>query len=337
MTMEEQPLNSIEAHVSIDFESEDQATDIVPGKTLEEYQLAIGLRETTCIKNLSRLPRTPVTLCGPGTYCPTREKKLKALECYLAMMKYLVPTDQSIRSSCLWHGDLHVGNIFVNAEVPTQVVGIIDWQSTELAPLFYHARQPFLLDYDGPTTVGLERPCLPENFAALDPTTQKHARTLYLHRSLSALYKTLIHKQNPRLYQALEFRETPSFDLLLLARNLLVDGEATYLAQVVELEKSWDDLPGVRARGGAPYPFHFSQEEMAEIKADVSGALRGMEAMRKVQESLGELFPERWIVRNEQYQEARDALRQAKHQVIDMFARDQSDRETWLEAWPFDD
>lgn len=62
-----------------------------------------------------------------------------------------------------------------------------------------------------------------------------------------------------------------------------------------------------------------------------------MEAIRGIQESLGELFPERWIVRNEQYEEARDALRQVKHQVIDMFARNQSDRETWQEAWPFDD
>ena len=130
----------------------------------------------------------------------------------------------------------------------------------------------------------------------------------------------------------LDYREIPSSDLLLLAWNFLVDGEATYLAQVIKLEKTRNELSEVRARGGAPHPFRFSQEERAEIKADVSGAVRGMETMRGVLESLGRLFPELWIVRNEQYEEARDALRQVKHQVLDMFARHQSDREIWQET-----
>lgn len=312
-------------------------TDIILGNNLEAYQSAIGHREIACVRSLPRLPKSPVTLCGPGIYRPTREKKLRAIQCYLTMIKYLLPTDQSIQSSCLWHSDLHVENIFVNPKDPTEIVGIIDWQSTELAPLFYHARQPYFLDYDGPPTLGLERPRLPENLAQLDPAAQRQAKALYLNRSLSALYKTLLHRQNPPLYHALAFRETSSFDLLLLARNLLVDGEATYLAQVVELEKIWAELPGVYTRGAAPFPFQFSDEDKAEIQADVGGALRGIEAMREVQETLGELFPERGIVREEQYEEARDALRQIKEQVLETFARDESDRGIWREVWPFDD
>ena len=276
-------------------------------------------------------PDHPVTLCGPGTYQPTWEKKLKALQCYLAIFKYLLPTDQSIQSSCLWHDDLHVENIFVDSDKPTEVVGIIDWQSAELAPLFEHVRQPYFPDYEGPPIMGLERPRLPENLAQLNPAAQKEAKALYLKQSLSALYKTLLHRQNPRLYRAMAFQETSSFDLILLARNLLVDGEATYLAQMVELEKSWAELPGVCACGAAPFPFQFSSEERTEIEADVSGALRGIEAMREVQESLGE------IVRNDQYEETRDALRQIREQVIETYASDESDREIWREGWPFDD
>ena len=224
-------------------------TDVILGNSLEEYELAIAHREITCVRSLPRLPRSPVTLCGPGTYQPTREKKLKALQCHQAMIKYLLPTDQSIQSSCLWHDDLHIENIFVDPKNPTKVNGIIDWQSTALAPLFEHARQPYFLDYDGPPISGLERPRMPENFAQLDPAAQREAKALYLKQSLSALYKTLVHKQNPRLYRAMAFQETPSFDLLSLARNLLVDGEATYLAQLLELEKTWAELPGcARAR-----------------------------------------------------------------------------------------
>lgn len=138
-----------------------------------------------------------MTLCGPGTDQPTREKKLKALECYLEMIKYLLPADSSIQSSCLWHDDLHVENIFVDPQNPTEVIGITDWQSAELAPLFEHARQPYFLDDDGPPTFGLERPRLPENLAQLDPAAQKEAKALFLKLSLSALYKAVLHRQNP--------------------------------------------------------------------------------------------------------------------------------------------
>ncbi|KAL9607872.1 MAG: hypothetical protein Q9167_007261 [Letrouitia subvulpina] len=305
-----------------------------PWNTLEDYASATGKREITCVQSLNRLPPSPVTLHGPGTYQPTREKKLKALQCYLAIFKYLLPTDQSILSSCLWHGDLHAENIFVDPETPTKVVGIMDWQSAELAPLFEHARQPYFLDYEGPPVMGLERPRLPDNLVQLEAATQKSAKALYLNQSLSALYKALLHKQNPRHYRAMAFQETSSFDLLLLARNLLVDGEATYLAQVLELEKVWADLPGVCAHGAPSFPLQFSHEEKAEIEADVNGALRGIEAMREVQNNLGELFPDRGLVRNDQYQETRDALRQARERLIETHASDDSDREI---CWPFDD
>lgn len=69
----------------------------------------------------------------------------------------------------------------------------------------------------------------------------------------------------------LGFLETPSFDLLLLARDVLVDGEAAYLARVVKLEKTWAMLPGVRARGGVPYPFPVFDQDRAEIESDVDG------------------------------------------------------------------
>ncbi|KAK2762249.1 hypothetical protein FQN54_001259 [Arachnomyces sp. PD_36] len=307
-----------------------------PWPYLETYLSAIGNREINCVKNLSQLPKSPVGLYGPGTYQPTREKKLEAIQAYLKVFKYLCPIDPSITSPCLWHDDLHVGNILVNPDIPTEVVGIIDWQSTELAPLFYHARQPHLLDYDGPLVEGLDRPTEPRNMDHLGPDEQRAAWMLYYKRSLSALYKALINKQIPRLYHALEYQSSPGFNFLLLARNLLIDGEATYLAQVVELEKSWADLPGVIAHGRPPFPFSFSDEEAAKIESDMNGALSGMNAMQSIKDSLGDMFPEQGIVRPEQYEEAKDALRQAKEFILETFASNESERQAWEEAWPFD-
>jgi hypothetical protein len=123
-----------------------------------------------------------------------------------------------------------------------------------------------------------------------------------------------------------------SYTLLLLARNLLIDGEASFLSQVVVLEKLWGTLPGTE---NSFYPFSFSAKEKEEIERDVEGAVRGMDAMRVIREELGELFPEQGIVKPEQYEEALDALAQMKGQVIDTFANTEHEREMWERMWPF--
>lgn len=202
----------------------------MPGKALEDYHITIGHREVACVTQLHRLPQSPITLCGPGTYQPTRERKLQALDCYLKLIKFLLPLDHTIASSHLWHGDLHKAKIFVNPSKPTEIVGIIDCQSTELSPLYYHARQPHIIDYDGPAVVGLGRPQPPKYTEKLDKAARDKAEALYLQQSLCSLHNTLTHHQNPRFYAALQFQETTSYLLLLLARNLFIDGGASYLA-----------------------------------------------------------------------------------------------------------
>jgi hypothetical protein len=244
----------------------------------------------------------------------------------------VLPIDQAISSAHLWHGDLHFANIFVNPSQPTEVVGLIDWQSTDLSPLYFQARQPQILDYDGPPVFGLERPGPPKDMEKLEANARKHAETLYLQQSLCALYNTLTHHQNPQLYAALEFQRTTSYLLLLLAHNLLIDGEASYLLQVAELEAAWNTLPGAK---GSTYPFPFSPKEREEIEAEVEGVVRGMEAMRSIRENMGELFPEQGIVRPDQYEDALDALSQMKDQVIKKFASTEQEREVWRKMWPF--
>ncbi|KAH8724357.1 kinase-like domain-containing protein [Phaeosphaeriaceae sp. PMI808] len=317
---------------SIDNRRANVNFDRGPWNSLEEYHNAIGHRETTCVKQLPHLPKSPITLCGPGTYQPTREKKLRALECYLQLIKFLLPLDPAISSVHLWHNDLHVANIFVDPSKPTQVVGIIDWQSTELCPLYFHARQPHIIDYEGPPISGLERPQPPKDMEKLEGEAKKHAETLYLQQSLCSLYNTLTRRQNPRLYAALEFQQSTAYLLLLLARNLLIDGEASYLSHVVNLEEAWDSLP---RSDNTTYPFTFSPKERQEIEADVEGVVRGMEAMASIRETIGELFPEQGIVRPDQYEEALDALAQIKDQVIEQFAGTEQEREVWKKMWPF--
>lgn len=121
---------------------------------------------------------------------------------------------------------------------------------------------------------------------------------------------------------------------MLLARNLLIDGEASYLLELAELEATWNSLP--RAEESA-YPFRFSAEERKGLAADVEGVARGMEAMRTMKEAMGELFPEQGIVSPEHYEESRRTLLRMKYQVIQKYASTEQEREVWQKMWPFGD
>jgi hypothetical protein len=251
-------------------------------------------------------------------------------------VKYLLPTDPSITTAFLWHPDLHAENIFVHPERPAEVLGIIDWQSSELLPLFDHARQPYFLDYDGPLSTGIDPPAFPEGFDKLSSVEKAEAQDLYLKMSLSALYRRFTSGNNETLFKAMEFRQTTSFEMLLLAQNLLIDGEAIYQSRCLDLEKEWTALPGVQAAGNPPFPLLFSADEVALINEDASGAIRGMELMRSLRQSLGQMWPDKGVVRAEQYDEVKKLLKQAKAELIDKLAHSNTERLAWEEAWPFD-
>lgn len=63
--------------------------------------------------------------------------------------------------------------------------------------------------------------------------------------------------------------------------------------------------------------------------------VRGIEAMRPIRDSIGELFPEQGMVKPDQYEETLNALAQMKDQVIEKFADTEHEREEWQKAWPF--
>jgi hypothetical protein len=258
-----------------------------------------------------------VTLRGPGLYEPTREKKVNALKTYLKLLKHLLPEDRRLGSAHIWHGDLHAGNIFVDPANPTQIISLIDWQSTELAPLYFQARQPHFIDHEGPTMHGLERPALPPDFAQLDAERKRKAQTLFLQQSLCALYRKIVHDECPKIFECLEFQESTAFTLLLLARNILIDGEASYMAQACKLETIWKTLPGTQS---VDFPLCFSEAELEIIEADLESAKTAMTMMQRIRTSLGDLYPEQGYVPLAQYKKAVDALSQITNQVLSELA-----------------
>lgn len=149
-------------------------------------------------------------VCGPGLYVPTHAKKLAALQSYIRIAKYLVPTDPSITASHLWHDDLHDENIFVDAKNHSKITGVIDRRSVQVTPLSDHVLDPSFLDYDGPSIEGLEHPKLPDNIKDLSKEEQAElqqrgytATRLYINASMLAAWRRLVHGKNPTVYRAI--------------------------------------------------------------------------------------------------------------------------------------
>ena len=122
---------------------------------------------------------------------------------------------------------------------------------------------------------------------------------------LSAMHRILSDNEATLLSRTWEHHQPVSFELLLIAQRLLIDGESRYLASTLKLGHAWSDLPAVVAQGSPPYPMRFSSVERTEIGADAKGAAKGMNLMRSVRESIGrDPFLERGMVQVDQYDEA---------------------------------
>ena len=102
----------------------------------------------------------PVDLCSDVS--PTAA--LNLLKRCRLIMQHLIPKSQeSFDSSqpALWHGDLHLGNIFIS---PTgNISSIIDWQETTLEPLILKAKLPRFLEVNS----GHIRLELPDGFSSM--------------------------------------------------------------------------------------------------------------------------------------------------------------------------
>jgi hypothetical protein len=92
----------------------------------------------------------------------------------------------------------------VDPEDPSTIVSIIDWQSTDIAPLYFQAQHPQIIDYQGPAVTGIERPVMPDT-KDLGPEEKKWVMSEFWERTLCAVYNNWAYRDDKRIYAALEF------------------------------------------------------------------------------------------------------------------------------------
>lgn len=81
----------------------------------------------------------------------------------------------------------------------------------------------------------------------------------------------------------------------------------------------------------------FSADQKAEIETDVEHALSGMNKTHRVQEHMGNLFPERGIARPEQYDEVKRVVGRCRDDLLDQFATTDAERAACRGSWPVDE
>lgn len=309
------------------------------GTTIEALQAAVYARESACIRRIDELPKSPAALYGPGIYIPNRKRKLTAIDGVQSISNYLLPEDALIYEPCIWHTDLHEENIFVDPDDPTIITSIIDWQAAEIAPMYSIARQPYFLDHDGLSLPDLARPKMPDNLSNMDHSESFAARMLYRAQASEAVYSALINANMPQFHKAMAFRKTNAFGMMQVAEHVLVDGEAQLLGQILELRKSWNKLPRVMTAASAgtipAFPLKLTQLDRNTIEKDIADSFTGMQAMQGVFDAMGDLAPEKGLVRHDQYDEACSALSQLKAQIVEQFARTDEEKRVWEKVWPF--
>lgn len=185
---------------------------------------------------------------------------ISLLHRYISVVPYLLPKDGDLLSSFLWHIDLRTPNIFVNDN--GNITSLIDWQSTWAGPLFFEARHPYFLNYNGELLLEL-----PEDFKQLDEDTQTVVKDQVTRSILLYLYEKYTAERNPLLSRVLQYPNgmimtdpvrfvgsTWDEDILPLRKSL------------IRVQKKWELLDHT-----VHCPINFSLEEIRRHYEDGEG------------------------------------------------------------------
>lgn len=285
------------------------------------------------IQNLKR-PLRPEGIVAPGAYRPSRALKLSVCRDFLKVTDRILPPEPC-RTPVLWHKDLHLDNIFVHPERHTEIVGLIDWQNTHVAPLFDQVTHPAFFDYKGPRVEGLTTPRLPEDFEELEDDAKKQAKKLLVDQTLYKYYDLFSATLNVPAYQALRYQDTLQGEIIALIGMTLNDGEPAIQGLLMKLVDVWDRID--TCKGGPPCPLNYSPADIERQQELELKWADGMMLMEDVLESLGGAV-HGWegFVDHENYEALKTKLAIVREQFIEYHAGDDEEAaKQWASAWPF--
>lgn len=257
------------------------------------------------MKRCSQFPDPQGFYNGPGAYQQNSETKLRTLENFKKVIKYLRPKHTTLSSPVLWHTDLHSDNIFVDEQDATEITATIDWQAVNIAPLFAQARHPGFLEFDGekPASPDPSTIRLPDNYDNLDADEKKAAKKLRSAQMLWKLYEVELICQSKDINTAIRFGRTIEGRLHSFVGNVFSDGELLVEDLLIQLQQRWSQV--VQDVAAEPCPLSFRDENIAEHERQYAEWEVSIEAMSVLFDMIGGYRGWEGSVSHEQFDAAR--------------------------------
>ncbi|EEP76626.1 predicted protein [Uncinocarpus reesii 1704] len=236
------------------------AIDRGPWDTAEEYVKAIAHREMAWIPRYgSEYPRDARFTYDDGQQSP--EAHIDLLQRYLSVISMLLPKKRDLLRPTLWHYCIDEQNVFVRNGV---VSGLVDWQSTLVAPLVLQARVPWLVRYRRKKV--FKRP---DNFKELDEADQEKVLTQIARTTQQDFYLTQAALENPLLSRALDLPQSEFLKYLVSFAGWSWNNDNGFLnlrESLLKVIRRWELF-----NMEDPCPYRFSNEEIEQHRKDGEG------------------------------------------------------------------
>ncbi|KZF22374.1 hypothetical protein L228DRAFT_261549 [Xylona heveae TC161] len=306
--------------------------DMGPWASFTEYAQSITRRELdTTRKSSSKIQRR--------LHSFNRDQSVTDYQHLLQKISSILPIISSdsrivkLSTPALWRKNSHLGNIFVSPDDPTHITGIIDWQSTHIAPLLLDAQLPVFLAPPKGYKPGHEVPNLPEDFNQQTREQQEEAIQVWNAAHRTKHYETATLQHNKHAFDAMSF-ERRLWEPFTYCQLFSHDGSLVPLRNcLLRISRDWSDLglPGT-------CPFEFTREELADYDKqvedyEVTTQLRNFIADALCTDDTG-WYP---TLSNEQW----EAINEENKKLFDLFIEtvmkdpDELSPEEAANKWPF--
>lgn len=234
----------------------------------------------------------------------------------------------SLSKPVLWHSDSHAGNIFVSPENPSSLLGIIDWQSTVIGPLFLQSHFPVFLKPPKHYTPGYHIHELPENFDQLNEYDKQLAlRDKQLATDCKAYEMNILNK-NKEAHNALGLNRN-LWDPFYQCSRYSPSTASSLRDRLINVSENWSTL-GMPTE--CPFTLDYDLEkhrEEMETESEYSQLQELVETYTGARDD-GFVFPDQW-------EEADAANQELLEKFIEAMAEEGKSKEEATSMWPFRD
>ncbi|KAI1938632.1 Phosphotransferase enzyme [Ophidiomyces ophidiicola] len=228
-----------------------------PWSSPAAYAEDIAKREMTLISRFAN-PRDLSDPLRQSTSQESPKAHLNLLGKYLKILPSILPSDQQLSRSTLWHSDLHFGNIFVEKG---KIVSIIDWQGCMSLPLFVTTKIPKFLRFKGSALFDLPPA------ADLTETEKKETLLRYQLTQLQRFYFSKFQSLDSVVFHALSDPYASVRQQLINFAGSTWEDDGLFLFREM-MHQTWQDWNGIVGQTDLLCSITFSSDEISSHAAE---------------------------------------------------------------------